>query len=1121
MNHLRRLSFALLAVVAALCCSDTLLAQPVLTVSPTSLTFGNIAANSVSSPQTLQISSNQPTGTPVVLSTNQSWIRLSQNLITVNTSSSPVSVTVNTQGLAQGAYGGTISIGVSGQSSFQQTVSVSMTVTSSSVLSANPSSLSFTAQQGSSAASPSSSTVQIVSSGPVLSYGITAQTQSGGNWLLLGSNSGTTGGTGFSVFVNPTGLAAGAYSGNITVQSTTTADSVQIAVSLTVNGNAVLSVSPANPAPFLWQIGTADPTGMTLNVTSSSGTINFTVAVSPQVTWLVPSALGGSTPGSILLFPKPVEAGLTAGSYTTSVIIASGSNQVTVPITLIAAAHPLIQLSTNSLSYSGQFGATTPPANQTVQVTTSNGSTQGFNFASSATWLTATTTATNFSQSGSGATPATLTIQVNPSGLQVGATTGTITVTPTNGDNYTQTITVTLTLSASAALQAGPQNLLFSYQTGAIPPASQLVSVQTAGQALQFTVSSSSPASSTCPASWLSATPTSNTTPTTVSVGVSVTGMTPGLCTGQITLTPSAGSPITLTVTTAVSAATQAELVVSMAPGFGIETAPQGASGYTRTISLTSTNGTPVDFAATTSAQFLGFLGATSGNTPQSLTVVITPSVLTTPGTYTGSITISSSTIPGFQFVIPVTLTITSNVNVTVSPTSLTFNQAQGGPLPAPQNATLTSTGGSASFSSSIQYLQGSGWLQLSPTSGSASGPIQVSVLANTLSQGQYSAQILLSLAGASASSLTIPVTLIVGAAQTLTAAPAALSFSFQVTGTPPASQKITVTSTGGPVTFSVGTTSTPSGWLNTDIATGTTSGTPATKAITVTVNPQGLAAGTYNGSISITAPGVLASPIMIPVQFVITAAPVPQPGSILNGASYVAGAIAPGELISIFAASGGIIGPSTPANFKINSSGGVDPILAGVRVLFSGNPGTPTYVSANQINVTVPWEINGLLSTNVVVEFNGVQSAPIPISVQAQTPGLFTANSQGTGQLSALNQNGTYNGVSGTGTGPAPQGSVISAYGTGGGQTKPPGTTGSVTPIPTSSSGLLNITGATATIGGQPATVQFAGAAPGLVTGVLQMNIVVPTGVTGNNVPVTISINGVSTMQVTTIAVQ
>jgi uncharacterized protein (TIGR03437 family) len=225
--------------------------------------------------------------------------------------------------------------------------------------------------------------------------------------------------------------------------------------------------------------------------------------------------------------------------------------------------------------------------------------------------------------------------------------------------------------------------------------------------------------------------------------------------------------------------------------------------------------------------------------------------------------------------------------------------------------------------------------------------------------------------------------------------------------------------------------------------------------------------------------------------------------------------------LVSIFAASGGIIGPSTPASFTINSGGGVNPILAGVQVLFNGIPGTPTYVSANQINVTVPWEINGMLSTNLVVEFNGVQSAPISLAVQSQTPGLFASNSAGTGQLSAINQNGTYNGVSGTNTAPAPQGSVISVYGTGGGQTMPPGTTGSITPIPTSSGGLLNITGATATVGGQPATVQFAGAAPGLVTGVFQINIQVPTGITGNNVPVTVSINGSSTTQLTTIAVQ
>jgi uncharacterized protein (TIGR03437 family) len=1120
MNQLRRLTFALFAIVAAVGCSDTLLAQPVITVTPSSLNFGNVAGNSISPTQTLQISSSQA-GTSVVLSVNQSWIKLSTNVLTVNTTASPVTVLVNTQNLAPGSYAGVISVGVSGQPSPQVAVSVSMTVTAGSVLSANPSSLSFTAQQGSSSASPSSSTVQIVSSGPALSYSISAQTLSGTNWLLLGSSSGTSGDPGFSVFVNPSGLVAGTYTGNITVQSNSTSDSVQIPVSLTVNANAVLSVSPSNPPPFLWQTGTPDPQGLQLNVTSSSGSIPFTVSVPSQVTWLVPSALSGTTPGSILLFPKPVEAGLTAGNYTTNVIVSSGSNQVTVPITLIAAAHPLIQLSTNSLNFSASFGSIVPPPAQTVLVTSSNNSAQGFTFASNSAWLTATTTGTNFVASGSGTTSATLTIQANPSGLPLGASTGTITITPTNGDNYTETITVTFTLTASAALQAGPQSILFSYQSGANPPGAQLVTVQSSGQPLLFTVTPSVTATSSCPANWLSATPSSLTTPSTVSVSVSVTGMTAGLCSGQVTLTPTTGSPVVLSVTTAVSAATQPVLVVSMPPGFGLETAPLGASAYTRSIALTSTNNVPVDFTASTTTPWLGFLGATSGNTPQNLTVAINPRVISSPGTYSGSITISSTTIPAFQFTVPVTLTVTSNVSVTVSPTSLSFNQAQGGPLPASQMLTLTSTGGSANFTSSIQYSQGNGWLQIAPTNGSASGPIQVSILANTLSQGQYTAQIVLSLVGASTSSLTIPVTLTVGPSQTLTASPASLNFSYQITGTAPASQKITVTSTGGPVTFNVGTTATPSGWLKTDINTGTTGGTGLTQTVNVTVNPQGLTANTYNGSISITAPGVLASPIVIPVQFVVTAAPVPQPGSILNGASYVSGAIAPGELISIFAAPGSTIGPSTPAVFTINSGGGVDPILAGVRVLFSGNPGTPTYVSANQINVTVPWEINGFLSTNVVVEFNGVQSAPIAINVQAQAPGLFAANSQGTAQLSAINQNGTYNGASGSGIQPAPQGSVISVYGTGGGQTTPPGTTGSITRIPSSPAGLLNITGATATIGGQPATVQFAGAAPGLVTGVLQMNIVVPMGVTGNNVPLTISINGTSTTRLTTIAVQ
>ena len=1131
MNQLKNLTLTIIAIVAALGCFDTLRAQTTLTVatnpptSPVALAFNGVPANGISQPQNLYISWNSGATGTAVITANQNWI-VTPSTLNFNSTPSVLPVRVNTQGLIQGApYSGTLTVTVSGQSALQQTVNVTVSVSGASALSANPSTLSFSAQQGSGTATPSSSTVQIASSGAVLTYSITPQTQTGGNWLELSATSGTSGDAGFQVFTNPQGLTAGTYTGSIIVQSSTSGDSVQIPVTLTVNASATLTTSPSNPAPILWQTGTPDPGPLQLNVTSSSGTTTFTAALNPNVAWLQLSAFGGSTPGSVMLIPKPAEANLTPATYTASVVFNPGG--VAVPITLIAAAHPLIQLSANSLAYSAQFGATTPPSDQTVQVTASDGSKQGFAFASDSAWLTATT-GTNFSTSGTSTTAATLTIRVNPAGQPLGSSTGTIKITPTNGDTYTQTIAVTLNLTAASVLQAGPQALLFSYETGQSLPGAQLVSVVSTGQPISFTVTPSVTAAANCPANWLAATASGAATPATVTITApGISGMGAGLCSGAVTLsyTSSTGTTnLTINVTAAVSAANKPELVVNMPAGFGLETAQVGAQPFTRTISLTSTSLSSLpDFQALVTSSTGGAWLAVSpntGNAPAPLTVTISPGVLTNPGVYNGTIQISSSTIPNYQLTVPVTLTLTSNVSVAVSPTSLTFAEAQGGPLPAAQTLTLASTGGTASFTSSIQYSTGNNWLQISPASGSASGPIQVSIAANTLSQGQYTAQILLTLVGASQPSLTIPVTLNVGPAQTVTASVSSLNFAYQINGATPASQKITLTSTGGPVAFTVGTTTTSGGsWLSTDIpSSGSTTGSTGSKDINVSVNTQGLAVGTYNGSISISAPGVLASPIAIPVQLVVTAQAAPQPTTVQNAASYVATYIAPGELITI---KGLQLGPATGVSFALNASGGVDPTLAGVQVLFGGVPGTPIYVSATQINVIAPWEIGGQLSTNVVVSFNNVQSAAIPLAVAAQSPGLFTSNQQGTGQLSAINQNGTYNGVSGAGIQPAPQGSVISVFGTGGGHTNPPGVTGSVTPVPKTSADLLTISGATATVGGVPATVQFAGAAPGLVTGVLQMNIVVPNGVTGNAVPVTISINGTSTTQVTTIAVQ
>jgi uncharacterized protein (TIGR03437 family) len=110
------------------------------------------------------------------------------------------------------------------------------------------------------------------------------------------------------------------------------------------------------------------------------------------------------------------------------------------------------------------------------------------------------------------------------------------------------------------------------------------------------------------------------------------------------------------------------------------------------------------------------------------------------------------------------------------------------------------------------------------------------------------------------------------------------------------------------------------------------------------------------------------------------------------------------------------------------------------------------------------------------------------------------------------VNQNGTPNG---TGA-PAPSGSVISLFATGEGQTSPAGvdgkTAGSAPPAP--------IAPVSVTIGGVPATVNYAGGAPGSIAGMMQVNAVVPAGVSGS-VPVVVTVGGVSSQGGVTVVVK
>jgi hypothetical protein len=122
----------------------------------------------------------------------------------------------------------------------------------------------------------------------------------------------------------------------------------------------------------------------------------------------------------------------------------------------------------------------------------------------------------------------------------------------------------------------------------------------------------------------------------------------------------------------------------------------------------------------------------------------------------------------------------------------------------------------------------------------------------------------------------------------------------------------------------------------------------------------------------------------------------------VTNAASGLAGSIAPGEIISIYAI-GAInpIGPSTGVSLQLDQSGKVATTLGGVRVHFLPiDAYAPvTYASAGQINAVVPYEVAGLTNATIQVQYLGQTSNSFAVQVAATAPSIFTAAGTGTGQ--------------------------------------------------------------------------------------------------------------------------
>jgi uncharacterized protein (TIGR03437 family) len=232
-----------------------------------------------------------------------------------------------------------------------------------------------------------------------------------------------------------------------------------------------------------------------------------------------------------------------------------------------------------------------------------------------------------------------------------------------------------------------------------------------------------------------------------------------------------------------------------------------------------------------------------------------------------------------------------------------------------------------------------------------------------------------------------------------------------------------------------------------------------------------------------------------------------PNITSVVNGASFAAGPVAPGEFVTIY---GSGLGPAAGAG--TTSTGTIGSTLSDTQVYFDDAIAPILFTSAGQVNVIVPYQLATKSSTNLTVWYKGTASAGDDLRVVDSVPGIFVLNAAGQGAI--VNQDGTVN----SSTNGAAIGSVVSIYATGQGETNPPGVDGAIATTASPQPPPLPVT---VLIGGLPATVSYAGNAPGAPEGFMQINATVPSGIpAGTSVPIVVSVGTASSQTGVTIGI-
>lgn len=972
-------------------------------------------------------------------------------------------------------------------------------------ISYSPPSLSFTSNNGSvppmqeifPALNPVAPSREVVTDG--------ATEVQGQQWLRAAfPNGGASGriipGVRIQVTVNPAGLPNGTYRGTVSiyVADATPIPTASIPVTLTVSGapgivspNPSLLVLPSR-LTFRSILNNAPPSQTLTLATNVAASLAY--SMSPSVPWITVVNGTGTTPAYPEVRINPV--GLPIGTHSGSIAITtlSASTPTTlVPVTVdIVPPESVFTLFPRSFTFLG-FEGVRGPITRDLSITSATSLPVSL-VTGGQPWLSVSPP--------TGMTPVTFAITANPANLAIGEYTSFVEV---RGAGAVIRVPVTLAIIRNDIdVRFSEKDISFEYQRGQALPPPRLVALSAFGIATA-TSALPIPYSAVSDRPWLSVS-SSGTSPSPIVIGLDPTAarsLSPGTHVGSVTVsTPSVLTPVNVFNVT-LRVGDSPRLIPSNAPFlFSASNSRFELPLRQQTRLITASSGVlDVTVSTKSDPNILVTASLNSRVTPATLTVNVTPKPAFVGSFLAGTVILTSA---GNTVEIPVFYARWTFPRVQLSATELHFS---GTNRFLPQTLEIASTNAPVTYTVTPFVVGPTNWLSVTTTS--LTTPATMAVIVNTasLAEGTYQGGLVVLGVGAEDQATVVPVTLVISTDTLLRASPAGITFAQSAGGAPAPPQPLRITS-GLPIPFRASVREEAATWLRVSQPSGFTNGAPLEVALTPSAG--NLPSGTYTGTILVSSQNSPAT-LSVEVKLTVTERLAPLITGVVHAATYRSGELSPGMVVTL---TGARLGPSSPVSGEL-ANGRFTSSLAGVSVLFDSIPAPILYAGATQINAVVPYAMAGRASARVTVVQENLTSPTFSVRLNPVAAGIFTVDGR---QAAALNQDGTVNSPAN----PAVPGSIVTLFLTGEGLTTPAGIDGELVP-PTN---LRRPQAAVAVfVNGLeiPASrILYAGSAPSLVAGLMQVNFRLPDeSVSNPATPIEVSIGSSTSPSGTTIAVR